>query len=42
MGWVLVPVILLGCYWLVDVGLTAMGTSPAAIMEGIEAILASL
>ena len=42
MGWILVPVILLGCYWLVDVGLNAIGTSPAAIMEGIEAVLASL
>jgi hypothetical protein len=42
LGWVLVPVILLGCYWLLDVGLNAMGTSPAAIMEGIEAVIASL
>jgi hypothetical protein len=42
MGWVLVPVILLGCYWALDVGLNALGTSPQAIMEGIEAILASL
>jgi len=42
LGWVLVPVILVGCYWAVDAGLKAVGTSPAAIMEGIEAILASL
>jgi hypothetical protein len=42
MAWVLVPVILVGCYWLLDVGLNAMGTSPAAIMEGIEAVIASL
>jgi hypothetical protein len=42
MGWVLVPVILLGCYWFLNIGLNALGTSPAAIMEGIEAILASL
>jgi len=37
-----VPVILLGCYWLLNLGLNAVGTSPAAIMEGIEAIISSL
>ena len=42
LGWILVPVIILGCYWFLDVGLSALGTSPAAIMEGIEAILATL
>ena len=42
LAWVLVPVIVVGCYWLLDVGLNAMGTSPAAIMEGIEAVIASL
>jgi len=42
MGWVLVPVILLGCYWCLNIRLIALGTSPTAIMEGIEAILASL
>lgn len=42
LGWVLVPVILLGCYWLLNVGLNALGTSPAAIMEGIDAIISSL
>lgn len=42
LGWILVPVIILGCYWFLEVGLNALGTSPAAIMEGIEAILATL
>jgi len=42
LGWVLVPVIVIGCYWLLTLGLNALGTSPAAIMEGIEAIIASL
>jgi hypothetical protein len=41
-GWILVPVIILGCYWFLEVGLSALGTSPAAIMEGIEAIIATL
>jgi hypothetical protein len=42
LGWILVPVILLGCYWLLNLGLNAVGTSPAAIMEWIEAIISSL
>jgi len=42
LGWILVPVIALGCYWMLNIGLNAVGTSPAAIMEGIEAIIASL
>ena len=42
LGWILVPAILLGCYWLLNVGLNAVGTSPAAIMEGIDAIISSL
>jgi len=42
LGWILVPVILIGCYWMVDMVLNAMGTSPAAIMEGINAIIAHL
>ena len=42
LGWVLVPVIILGCYWLLSIGLNALGTSPAAIMEGIDAIISSL
>jgi hypothetical protein len=42
LGWILVPVIILGCYWLLNIGLNAVGTSPAAIMEGIDAIISSL
>jgi hypothetical protein len=42
LGWVLVPVIVVACYWMIDLGLNAVGTSPAAIMEGIEAIISSL
>ncbi|MBL0402504.1 hypothetical protein JKG68_00810 [Microvirga aerilata] len=42
LGWVLVPVIVLGCYWMIDLALNAVGTSPAAIMEGIEAVISSL
>jgi hypothetical protein len=42
LGWILVPVILFGCYWLLDLTLNALGTSPQAIMEGIDAIISSL
>jgi hypothetical protein len=42
LGWILVPIIIFGCYWLVDLVLTALGTSPAAIMDGISAIIAHL
>jgi hypothetical protein len=42
LGWILVPVIVFGCYWLLNIGLNAIGTSPAAIMEGIDAIISSL
>jgi hypothetical protein len=42
LGWILVPVIVLGVYWFIDMVLTALGTSPGAIIEGIKAILAAL
>lgn len=42
LGWILVPVILFGAYWLLDLILTTLGTSPAAIIEGLEAIMAQL
>ncbi len=42
LAWILVPIIVLSCYWILVGGLSALGTSPTAIMEGIEAILASL
>jgi hypothetical protein len=42
LGWVLVPLIVLGCYWALNMGLNAIGMSPAAIMEGVNAILAQL
>ena len=42
LGWILVPVIVFGCYWLLTIFLNAVGTSPAAIMEGIDAIISSL
>ncbi|WP_134496700.1 hypothetical protein [Microvirga pakistanensis] len=42
LGWILVPAILVGCYWLLNVGLAAMGTSPEALMEGFRTITDNL
>ena len=39
LGWVLVPVILVGSYWLVNALLGALGTSPGAIIDGIQAVI---
>ncbi|MET0527720.1 hypothetical protein [Microvirga sp. P5_D2] len=42
LAWILVPVILLGCYWLATMGLAAVGTSPEALLDGFKAITNSL
>jgi hypothetical protein len=42
MGWILVPIIIIGSYWLVVSGLEALGTSPSAIIDGISQIISSL
>jgi hypothetical protein len=41
LGWLLVPAIVLGCYWAVDAALGALGTSPAALIQGIQTIMAN-
>lgn len=41
LGWLLVPTILFGCYWAVEATLGALGTSPAALIQGIQTILAN-
>jgi len=40
MGWILVPIILFSVYWIIDGFLGALGTSPSAIIAGVNAILA--
>ena len=42
LAWILVPIILVGSYWLVVAGLDALGTSPSAIINGIGAIVSAL
>jgi hypothetical protein len=40
LSWILVPLIVFSAYWAIDLLLTAVGTSPAAIMSGIGALMA--
>ncbi|MFC4174792.1 hypothetical protein ACFOYU_22520 [Microvirga sp. GCM10011540] len=42
LGWILVPVIVVGSYWLVETVLNALGTSVDAIIEGLGAITSNL
>jgi hypothetical protein len=39
LGWLLVPVIGFGCYWAVEAALAVMGTSPAALIQGVQTII---
>ena len=41
LGWILVPTIVFGLYWAVEAGLGALGTSPRALVQGIQTILAN-
>lgn len=42
LGWILVPAIIIGCYWLLNVGLAAIGTSPAVLIDGLKTITEAL
>jgi hypothetical protein len=39
LGWILVPIIVIACYWAVKAGLNAAGTSPSALIAGIRQLL---
>ncbi|HKG83472.1 MAG TPA: hypothetical protein VKB16_10035 [Beijerinckiaceae bacterium] len=39
LGWILVPIIVVACYWAVKAGLNAAGTSPSALIAGIRQLL---
>lgn len=41
LGWVLVPVIVIGGFWAVKATLNALGTSPSALIQGVKAVLGS-
>jgi hypothetical protein len=38
LGWILVPVILIGLYWAVKAGLSALGTSPSAVIQALRSL----
>ncbi|CAA9307738.1 MAG: hypothetical protein AVDCRST_MAG90-231 [uncultured Microvirga sp.] len=40
-GWLLVPVIVLGAYWIVNTILEGLGTSLPAIVQGVQTIISS-
>ena len=41
LGWVLVPIIVIGGFWGLKATLNALGTSPSALIQGVKAILGS-
>ncbi|RDI59939.1 hypothetical protein [Microvirga subterranea] len=42
LGWILVPLILFGCYWFVELVLSGMGTSIGAIIDGLSNLRSNL
>jgi len=40
-GWLLVPVIVFGTYWIVNTILEGLGTSLPAIVHGVQSVIAS-
>jgi hypothetical protein len=42
LAWILVPIIVIGGFWLVTTILSAMGTSPSAIIDGLKTALQGL
>ena len=41
LGWILVPIIVLSGYWAVKSGLTALGTSPSALIQNVKSAISS-
>jgi len=42
LGWILVPIILIGCYWAFELIMNALGTSTSALIDGARLILHAL
>ncbi|MBZ6076840.1 hypothetical protein [Microvirga puerhi] len=42
LAWILVPVIVVGCYWVLELTLNALGTSTSTIIDGVRTILHAL
>jgi len=41
LGWIVVPLILISAYWGVKSGLSALGTTPTALIEGVKTAISS-
>lgn len=41
LGWIVVPLILISAYWGVKSGLSAVGTTPTALIEGVKTAISS-
>jgi hypothetical protein len=39
LGWVLVPLMVIGLFWGVKSGLGALGTSPTALIQGVKTVM---
>ena len=41
LGWILVPIIIVACFWAVKATLAAFGTTPSALIDGVKAVIGS-
>jgi hypothetical protein len=42
LGWILVPLILVFCYWAVKAGLAAMGTNFTTLVQGVKTAISGV
>ena len=42
LGWILVPVIVLCCYWAINAGFTFFGTTPSAVFDQLKQVKTAL
>jgi hypothetical protein len=42
LAWILVPIIIVGLYWAVELTMNGLGTSTSAVIDGVRAILHAL
>ncbi|MCB8821022.1 hypothetical protein [Microvirga rosea] len=42
LAWILVPLIVFGCYWAFELVMNALGTSTSAMIDGVRTIMHAL